>query len=388
MDRKDTSNNIPLRIGSKAELWEKIMKEVKHQHFAGPFEEIPFENYVQSLVGLVPKADNQTRMIFHLSYRFKNGNESINYWTLADKCSVKYNNTNQAVRDCLKLIEEMTSLNLNGVLFYSKADLKSAFHMAPMKWKHWFLLISKAEDPETKGKWWYFVDKCMPFGASISWAHFQKISDALKHIVEVLESSFNHITNYLDDFLFIHYIKMLCNQLMERFLWICEQIKFLVSLEKCEWASTTVIFLGILLNGVNYTLLIPEDKVFHVINLIDCICDKKKATVKELQVLTGTLNFLHKAVVAGRVFMRQMYSKFSEVILEKNLKQHHHISLDCEFRNDCTVWKEFLLHQQAVSRPFIDLNATRCADDLRFYTDASKAKNLGFGCYFQGQWAF
>ena len=36
--RRDTSANIPLRVGSKHELWEKMMKEVKEKRFAGPYK--------------------------------------------------------------------------------------------------------------------------------------------------------------------------------------------------------------------------------------------------------------------------------------------------------------------------------------------------------------
>ena len=36
-------------------LWNKVMKEVKLGRYAGPFREIPFNNYIQSLIGLVPK---------------------------------------------------------------------------------------------------------------------------------------------------------------------------------------------------------------------------------------------------------------------------------------------------------------------------------------------
>ena len=46
------------------------MKEVKAERVAGPFESIPYENYIQSPIGLVPKSGNKTRMIFHLSYKF------------------------------------------------------------------------------------------------------------------------------------------------------------------------------------------------------------------------------------------------------------------------------------------------------------------------------
>ena len=40
--RQSLSENIPLRIGSKTELWNKIMMEVKLKRVAGPFKDIPF----------------------------------------------------------------------------------------------------------------------------------------------------------------------------------------------------------------------------------------------------------------------------------------------------------------------------------------------------------
>ena len=36
-------------------LWNKVMKEVEAKRFAGPFEKIPFDNFIQSPIGLVPK---------------------------------------------------------------------------------------------------------------------------------------------------------------------------------------------------------------------------------------------------------------------------------------------------------------------------------------------
>ena len=71
-DRQDRSKNLPFRIGNERILWNKLMKEVKAKRVAGPFSEsdIPFTNYVQLPLGLVPKQGNKARMIFHLSYDF------------------------------------------------------------------------------------------------------------------------------------------------------------------------------------------------------------------------------------------------------------------------------------------------------------------------------
>ena len=68
--RQSKSNNIPFTVGNKYILWEKIMEEVKEKLYTGPFAEVPFENFIQSPVGLVPQKGNKTRLIFHLSYLF------------------------------------------------------------------------------------------------------------------------------------------------------------------------------------------------------------------------------------------------------------------------------------------------------------------------------
>ena len=46
------------------------MKEVKVGRYCRPFEQIPYANYIQSPIGLVPKAGGKMRLIFHLSYDF------------------------------------------------------------------------------------------------------------------------------------------------------------------------------------------------------------------------------------------------------------------------------------------------------------------------------
>ena len=53
--RRDLSENIPIRVGSQLEMWNKFMKEVKLGCYVGPFCETPFDNYMQSPIGLVLK---------------------------------------------------------------------------------------------------------------------------------------------------------------------------------------------------------------------------------------------------------------------------------------------------------------------------------------------
>ena len=175
-NQRDLSKNIPFSpgVGDKFDMWEKIMKEVSTGRYAGPwkFEDLPYNEFVQLPIGLVPKAGGQTRLMFHLSYKFQNGNESINYWTPEELCSVKYRDIDHAIRNCLALIKELENKSfVCQCLFFGKSDLKNAFHVAPLSRRYWKFLMLKVQDPET-GVEVYFVDKCMPFGASISCSHF------------------------------------------------------------------------------------------------------------------------------------------------------------------------------------------------------------------------
>ena len=68
--------------------------------------------------------------------------------------------------------------------------------------------------------WYFFIDKCLPFGASISCAIFQRWSNALAHLLNYelrFESLERGITNYLDDFLNIALSQLQCDNMTLRF---------------------------------------------------------------------------------------------------------------------------------------------------------------------------
>ena len=85
-EHRSFAANIPFSVGNETILWNKLIKEISLKRVAGPFDKIPFDNFGQSPIGLVPKAgSDQTRLIFHLSYDFKGkGQEqlqSVNFYT-------------------------------------------------------------------------------------------------------------------------------------------------------------------------------------------------------------------------------------------------------------------------------------------------------------------
>ena len=344
---------------------------------------VKFKNFIQSPIGLVPKSGGKTRLIFHLSYNFPDSHYSINHYTPAEKCTVKYNDIDFAVISSFKW-------GYPGHCFYGKTDVQSAFRVLPLSPECFYLLLMKAESP-LNGQTYWFVEKNLPFGHSISCSHFQRFSNAVKHIFEHRMGRRLMVTNYLDDFLFTANSRSLCNHLVRSFLLLCNEVGIPISQEKTEWARSNITFLGILLDGNTFTLCVPEEKRIRTVNILNLMIQKRKATVKEIQSLCELLNFLARAVVPGRTFTRRMYTKYSKITDKKGrvLKQHHHINLDDKFKNDCRIWLDFLTKSEllhAVARPFIDLSNSITAETVNFYSDASAAEKLGFGIIFNNSW--
>ena len=367
---KKKSPNLKLTVGSHTELWNKIMTEVKAKRYAGPFKKIPYRYYIQSPVGLVPKdKGKKTRLIFHLSY--PRSGDSVNSGIPEELCSVKYPDFMDVVALCIQAGKGC---------YCAKSDMSMAFRNIPMDRKSWCCLILKATHPIT-GKTYYFVEKCLPFGASISCAIFQEFSNSVAFLVR--HRTNKPLVNYLDDFFFAALCKALCDGQVQVFLQICSSICFPVSIEKTYWGSQILTFLGLLIDTIHQQIGIPLDKLQKALDLIHYVLNKrnKKITLHKLQNLTGFLNFLCKCVVPGRTFLRRMYSLGAN----DKLLPHHHVRITAECRMDMEIWLRFLSEPMIYSRPFLDC-FEQTAEDIDMYSDASGALDKGFGAYCGQEW--
>ena len=286
-----------------------------------------------------------------------------------DLSHVKYPDFEEAVKLCIKLGKDCN---------VAKSDLTAAFRQICLMKKCWKWLVMKAKNPKDN-KWYYFVDKCLPFGAAISCAIFQAFSNALAHITAFKTQSDN--INYLDDFFFAALLKRVCDNYVQQFLDICQFINLPVSDEKTEWGQTTIIFLGLMIDTHRQCVMVPLEKIEKALQLIKKILasKKNKTTLRELQELCGFLNFIGKAIVPGRVFTRRLYTHTSGV-----LKPHHHVSLKQDLKADLKMWICFLQHPAAYCRPFYHLDKDLSSVELDLFTDAAKTK--GCGGYYKDQW--
>ena len=317
--------------------------------------------------------EKNTRLIFHLSYPQGKNSWSVNANTLRNICSVEYPTFDEAVQLCIA-----AGRNCH----ISKSDMTSAFHILGVKKAHWPYLVMMAISP-TDNKTYYFVDKCLPFGASISCLHFQKVSDVIAHLVHWQTN--RDLINYLDDFFFAALLRAICNQQVQAFLDVCDEIRFPVSMEKTFWGTTLLLFLGLLINMVAQMVLIPTEKIAKARELIESVISRKSITVKQLQKICGFLNFIGWCIVPGRAFTRRMY-----MVLQgrEHLKSHHHLRISAEIHADLSMWLWFVNHPSIYCRSFLDFSNTLEASEICMYSDASKNAKLRFGGICNKSWMY
>ena len=180
------------------------------------------------------------RLIFHLSHNFSEHERSFNFHIDQNMRSVKYRDLNYAIKTCIQLSRFVECFE---GLYLSKSDLTLAFRLIPARKDNWQWMLMMAKDPETH-EVKYFVEKCLPFGASSSCFIFQCFSNTLCHLVEELTGKAFQVTNYLDDFLFVEKSKEGCDRLVTNFLKVCSDIGCPVSQDKSEWSTQRLISWG------------------------------------------------------------------------------------------------------------------------------------------------
>lgn len=372
------ARNHRLWAGNQTILWNKLMKEVQLGRSCGPWleSEIPFENFRQSPVTLIEKKGTSSRsevdnirLIFDLSWPH---GDSLNNHTPQELRSCEYPLFDKTIRMCLEQ---------GRGCYMSLADCKSAFEQLPLATDQFCLVMMMCEHPVTKVKY-YFCDKTLCFGSATSCYLYMKVSNAIAHLFRYrTKNTRGDISNFLDDFQTCKIDHDGCNRYLEIFIEICNTINLPLSEDKIQWATQIMVFLGLQVDSVRQMVSIPETKIDRAIRELDIVIRSKKVTVKQLQSLTGLLNFFCRAVVPGRAFTRKMYAKMS------GLRQFHHFRVDGELKADCKMWLEFVSSSYVYCRPFIDFKQVIHADQLDFYCDAAlNARRMGVGARFKNFW--
>lgn len=87
---------------------------------------------------------------------------------------------------------------------------------------------------------------------------------------------------------------------MSGFSSICADLVVPLTQEKTIGHTTVLTFLGLEINTNNMTVQIPYVKLCKLKAELVCMLNKNKVTLKQLQKLTGLLNFCIRAIPSGR----------------------------------------------------------------------------------------
>ena len=339
----------------------KLDKEVRLGRVAGPFKDSPYEDkLIVSPIGLVQKkSSDDYRLIFDLSFP---EDHSINDGIPKEFCSVNYTQFDEAI--------DMV-LEMGPGSYLSKIDIQSAFRLIPLN-KNDFPLLGMFHNN------CYYIDKCLPFGCSISCAIFEKFSTFLEFCLKQYSLS-NRWIHYLDDFLSGDPVFQQARKNLQAALDLFERFGVPISIEKLEGPTQSIVFLGIEIDTKKMQVRLPKEKQENLLIEIEYFIAQyqKKVNLRQLQSLIGKLSFACRAILPGRAFLRRII----DTTIGLNHPRHHkRVSFD--MLQDLLVWKQFLHHHNGTS--MILSSEWLNNESLEFFTDASGA--IGFGIYFQKNW--
>ena len=333
-----------------------LSKEVSLNRVAGPFDKSQISKVQISRFGVIPKGHSQDswRLIVDLSYP-RGG--SVNNEIPKNLCGLSYITIDDAIQQVLRLGP--------GTLL-AKLDIKSAFRLLPVH----------PGDRHLLGMAWrnqVYLDTCLPFGLRSAPKLFTILADFLAGIVQ--KRGVSHCLHYLDDFLTIGppHIST-CQHNLDTLKSVCEELGVPLALEKLEGPSTSLTFLGVILDTTRMEIRLPEDKLKRILGELSSWIGKKKATRRQILSLVGLLQHATKVVKYGRSFVARMYVKASTV-----RELDYFVRLDTGFRSDLLWWHTFMEHWNGLS--LLRENSWSTPADHQIQTDASGT--WGCGASFQ-----
>ena len=342
---------------NKKLIQDAINREIARGHTAGPFTHPPFPQTHCSPIGAAPKKDGTVRLIMDLSQPH---GSSINDDISKEDFPCEYTKFD----DATNLLMEAGQGSL-----LCKLDVKHAYRLLPVRPDQWHHLCYFWD-----GK--YYVDLVLPFGMRSSGAIFNQFASLIRWII-INHYKIPRIINYSDDFFAVlaKDMKMASAQLRT----IIQAFKDLgvpLASEKIEGPVTLLVYLGIVINSLNMTIEVPEDKLLAAMASLTKWVRRRTCTKRQLKSLIGKLGHICKVVRPGRMFSRRLIDLSTTV-----KRMHHHITINVHARADIQWWIDFLPQWTAIS--MIPPTRTIRSTDLQLYSDAS---DIGFGATYGPHW--
>ena len=180
----------------------------------------------------------------------------------------------------------------------------------------------------------------MPLGIRLGAFFFQKISDAIRYIMQ--QKGYPYLQNYIDDLIYIG-LPSSVQQAYESLLHLLQELGLEISSKKLHPPDTKVVCLGILIDTIHRTMSNPAEKLQQIIQVCHEWLDKRICTKNQLQSLLALLLYVSKCVKPARYFLNRMLQ-----LLRDNFDKNR-IKVTPEFTKDLTWFQTFLISYNGVT---------------------------------------
>ena len=191
----------------------------------------------------------------------------------------------------------------------------------------------------------YYLDGSLAFGFRHGSFFFQKCSDAIRFIMK--KFGFPNLLNYMDDLVYIG-LPSEIEASYQCLLDLLQQLGLEISQKKLVAPCTATICLGILVDSVNQTISIPDEKLKEIVEICQVWRSKTTCTKTQLQSLLGSLLYITKCVRPARFFLNRML----QVLRDGHALKHIYLTTD--FHRDLNWFNTFLSSYNGVT--FYDNN--------------------------------
>ena len=237
--------NIPGNHGSAlshpAILAAKIQKEISLGRFIGPFTSPPFDKFVCSPLGLIPKKQpGRFRLIHDLS--FPRG-ASVNSSISPENTSVQYENIENVKngRHCLM----------------AKADIEDAFRLLCVHPDDYHKLLLTYNGA-------FYYDRALAMGISSVCQLFERFSSAI-HWILTNKCRVSDMSHLLDDFFFVGPTGTnICQKALNSFMGVCDNVGIPIKHEKTQLPCTVITIYGIEIDSDLMIARLPQDKLSKI----------------------------------------------------------------------------------------------------------------------------
>ena len=295
-----------------------LREEIDNKAMLGPYKDSPIENLHISPFMTRDKANSVNRRVI-IDLSWPHGG-SVNAGVPSDRyLGTDFVLTYPSVDN---ITQEVLKLGRGCKIF--KVDISRAFRHVPID----------PGDLDLLGLHWkdYFIDFSVPFGFKHGSSIFQRISDAVRFI---MKQEGHSIWNYIDDFLCVS-LPSKIDHSYSRLQELLSGLGLTVSAKKLVPPGTKVICLAILVDTVDLSVSIPEEKLQLLKDTCKKWSSKHVCTKRELQSLLGLLLYVAKCIKYARFFLNRMLQ------LLRDNGHSKHISLTEEFKRDLKWFNSFL----------------------------------------------